>query len=66
MTVAFAVPPASHMVWSPYRPPVRSSTPSNVVASRAPLAPSGCPIALHGGTGAPPQVAVDWAGELLA
>src|SRR5260370_28308155 len=44
--VALAIPPPSHMVWSPYRPPVRSSSFSSVAISRAPEHPRGCPSAL--------------------
>src|SRR5689334_5459314 len=50
MTVAFAWPPPSHMVWKPKRPPVVSRWLSIVVIRRTPLAPSGCPIAM-----APPR-----------
>src|SRR6476659_1926736 len=46
MIVAFAMPPPSHMVWRPYRPPVRSSSLRSVTMSRAPDAPSGWPSAI--------------------
>src|SRR5439155_9994825 len=46
MMVTLAWPPPSHMVWRPHRPPVRSSSFSSVVISRAPVAPSGCPSAI--------------------
>ena len=41
MIVTFAVPPPSHIVCSPYRPPVRSSSHSMVANNLAPVAPSG-------------------------
>lgn len=41
MTVTFAVPPPSHMVWSPYRPSMRSSSCSIVANSLVPVAPRG-------------------------
>jgi hypothetical protein len=41
MMVALAIPPASHIVCRPYRPPRCSSALTNVVMMRAPLAPSG-------------------------
>lgn len=41
MTVALAMPPPSHMVWRPNRPPVRSSSCSMVTISLAPEAPRG-------------------------
>jgi hypothetical protein len=50
MIVAFAIPPASHIVASPYRPPVASRWASSVVSSRPPDAPSGWPSAM-----APPR-----------
>ena len=46
MIVAFACPPPSHMVCRPYRPPVRSSSCSNLVIRIAPVAPSGWPSAI--------------------
>ena len=46
MIVTLAWPPPSHMVCSPYRPPVRSSSCRSVVISRAPVAPSGWPSAM--------------------
>src|SRR5438105_305404 len=46
MMVALAIPPPSHIVWRPYRPPVRSSSLSSVVMSLAPEHPSGCPRAM--------------------
>ena len=50
MIVAFAIPPPSHIVCSPYRPPVCSSVVTSVVSSRAPEAPRGWPRAI-----APPR-----------
>mmetsp|Transcript_13743 Transcript_13743/g.42936 ORF Transcript_13743/g.42936 Transcript_13743/m.42936 type:complete len:310 (-) Transcript_13743:513-1442(-) len=44
--VAFAVPPLSHIVSSPYRPPRRSSSPMRLDMSMAPVAPMGCPRAI--------------------
>ena len=41
MMVALAMPPPSHMVWRPKRPPVRSSSLSRVVMSLVPEQPSG-------------------------
>ena len=41
MIVTLAWPPPSHMVCRPYRPPVRSSSLSNVVIKRVPVAPIG-------------------------
>jgi hypothetical protein len=49
--VALAIPPPSHIVCDPYRPPRCSNALTSVVMLRAPLAPSGCPIAI-----APPFV----------
>src|SRR3984957_10962088 len=46
MMVALAMPPPSHIVCSPYRPPRCSSAFTSVVMMRAPLAPSGWPIAM--------------------
>src|SRR5690606_3546597 len=46
MMVALAMPPPSHMVWSPNRPPVRSRTFRSVAISFAPEAPSGWPLAI--------------------
>src|SRR6266545_954263 len=40
-TTAFAIPPPSHMTWSPYRPLRRSSSATRSAMSRAPLAPTG-------------------------
>ena len=50
MTVAFAMPPPSHMVWKPKRPPVASSWFNSVVIRRTPDAPRGWPRAM-----APPR-----------
>ena len=44
MMVALAMPPPSHIVCRPKRPPVRSSVFSSVVMRRAPLQPSGEPV----------------------
>src|SRR5581483_3746859 len=41
MIVALAIPPPSHIVWRPQRPPVRSRMFRSVAMSRAPLHPSG-------------------------
>ena len=46
MMVALAMPPPSHIVCSPYRQPRCSSALTSVVMMRAPLAPSGWPIAI--------------------
>jgi hypothetical protein len=46
MMVALAMPPPSHMVCRPYRPPRCSSALTRVVMMRAPLAPSGWPVAM--------------------
>ena len=46
MIVAFAMPPPSHMVCRPYRPPVASSVASSVPSSRVPLEPSAWPSAM--------------------
>src|ERR1700722_19942798 len=46
MMVALAMSPPSQIVCKPYRPPRCSSAFTNVVMMRAPLAPSGCPIAI--------------------
>ena len=46
MMVALAMPPPSHIVCSPYRPPRCSSALTRVVMMRAPLAPSGWPMAM--------------------
>src|ERR1700733_984991 len=46
MMVALASPPPSHMVWSPKRPLVRSSSLSSVAISLPPEAPSGWPRAM--------------------
>jgi hypothetical protein len=46
MMVAFAIPPPSHMVCKPYRFPCCSRALTSVVMMRAPLAPSGWPIAM--------------------
>ena len=46
MIVALAVPPPAPMVCRPYRPPVRSSSCSNVAISLAPEQPSGWPRAI--------------------
>src|SRR5690606_34393138 len=44
--VALAIPPPSHIVCRPYRPPERSSSWSSVVISRAPEHPRGWPSAI--------------------
>src|SRR5699024_4693428 len=44
--VAFACPPASHIVWSPYRDPVRRMWWTRSVMMRAPEPPSGWPRAI--------------------
>ena len=44
--VAFAWPPASHIVWSPYRILLLRMWWMRVVINRAPLAPSGWPSAI--------------------
>src|SRR5918992_418092 len=41
MMVALAMPPPSHIVWRPYRPPVRSSSCSRVAMSLAREHPGG-------------------------
>src|SRR5207237_7929349 len=41
MMVALAIPPPSHIVCRPKRPPVRSNSHKSVVISRAPEQPSG-------------------------
>src|ERR1700742_1439072 len=46
MIVALAMPPPSHIVCSPYRPPRCSSALTRVVMMRAPLAPNGWPTAM--------------------
>jgi alkanesulfonate monooxygenase SsuD/methylene tetrahydromethanopterin reductase-like flavin-dependent oxidoreductase (luciferase family) len=46
MMVALAMPPPAHIVCSPYRPPRCSRALTSVVMMRAPLAPSGWPIAM--------------------
>ncbi len=46
MIVTLAWPPPSHMVCRPKRPPVRSSSCSSEVMSRAPVQPIGCPRAI--------------------
>ena len=46
MTVALAMPPPSHIVCSPYRPPPCSSAFTSVVMMRAPLAPRGWSMAM--------------------
>merc|ERR1712048_1044422 len=50
MTVAFAVPPPSQIACTPYRPPQRSNSLTNVVIIFVPVQPRGCPRAI-----APPQ-----------
>mmetsp|Transcript_42588 Transcript_42588/g.76544 ORF Transcript_42588/g.76544 Transcript_42588/m.76544 type:complete len:400 (-) Transcript_42588:462-1661(-) len=44
--VALAVPPLSHIVRSPYRPPLRSSSPIRFDINMAPVAPIGWPLAM--------------------
>src|ERR1700756_5920336 len=46
MMVALAIPPPSHIVCRPYRPPRCSRALTSVVMMRAPLAPSGWPMAM--------------------
>jgi hypothetical protein len=46
MMVALAMPPPSHIVCRPYRSPRCSSALTSVVMMRAPLAPTGWPIAM--------------------
>src|SRR6266511_803951 len=46
MIMALAMPPPSHITWSPQRPSVRSSSCTRVAARRAPEQPSGWPMAM--------------------
>ena len=46
MMVALAIPPPSHIVCKPYRPPRCCRALTKAVMMRAPPAPSGWPVAM--------------------
>ena len=54
MMVALAMPPPSQMVSRPYRPSRRSSSFTSWVSSRAPVEPSGWPMAME------PPLTLSW------